>query len=102
MFDLPAALIRIEAIIEISDAALPLAERRRLRAETKQLMRQIDSHIEGPLGGDDYALEKTGTVEGHIAAALGLGDTNGWGSKEHRSWALGDFWNLKSRLTAVA
>ncbi|MGH1559682.1 hypothetical protein ACRAWD_22375 [Caulobacter segnis] len=80
--------------LAVDDASLQLAERRRLKAAIKQPLR----HIEGLLGGDAYAQEKTGTVENHIAAAPGLGDTNSLGSKRAPRWATLE---PQKRLTAA-
>jgi hypothetical protein len=101
MFDLPAALSRIEAIIAASDASLSLAERRCLKAESKQLLRDIDSFVEGPFGGDENALEKTCSIEVNIAQALGLFSEGGSDSAQHRGWARSDFQTLKSQLAGA-
>jgi len=102
MTDMPAALARIAEIIEIADTSLPKDERQRLHWETKSLIAGIDRHVEGPLGGDADALEKTHSVLWHVGAALGLDETNGHGPQQHRSWAMGDFWSLKSILERIA
>src|SRR5690606_25875774 len=78
------------AIEETGRGNLTYSEKVGLYAGARLILSDLSDHVSEAADGHGYALEKIGTVQRHIGAALGFDVDNGHPIEQHQSWAHGD------------